>query len=1080
MSVFFLFYFFSKHRQNIKVEATNQLNDETVAGTSSRHLAPNLHQFDDSLSSLSVESEDDGNVLSQVIAAGVNKVHKPIESSSNPINIPIKPRPSGELCNDSVSSVDSTGRDDATSLLEQCIQSGINKNVKKDSSVKRQLVTSSPKKSMLPKPGSSAVNKTPKKSLDKKDEELLEECIKTGILSATKNEVDHLQATITNLSISGPKNGESTSVIAQDSHQLQCVSTITGVEANTNVNSRMKMDKIDHEEDSIASRNEHSHQANWTTQNGFDMSFGSIDDNILERSNEYPAGKLSIMTSGFDLDDCSESLMEISNEFMVENEKLVEAKIEDKHRDPDLMLKSVDRLTQELVQTAEYLRKNTNDETSKMSGSNTWNDEVSFPSISMSAPMIGSTNDEATFASDQNNPIPSDDKSQQQQPILDDKTPTNENYAFPTDEHDSPLPKVEFKVGGEIGTQNSSGPKSFITFGPASIETNSTMSNSTIVQAEAKKIVNRINSMSNKLVDSTTSLMDLEKVRPPSSMDCYSLTIDSVQQSPMRKQRTSMTGIIAKRALGHQIPCGSIESVNSILNLDSIRPPSLMDELLDSMISVDSIVSEVVDPTLGISNYQTAMSDMDDSLTLMSCHDLSKDETLQNGSNGTSDEFSSVESTPKKRSKSLRNSTRQTDKDRYKTYTIQHDNERSQSPDSPRRSMNARQRRQEDRHRFESQSIEASPTHVNRRKENPDRFKTYNIEQSYDDDQSIRAMTENFEFLRNSTSPNVATGIDTNEIRIKLNKIRSTRQQDDSLEYERQNSETESQRDARNSSLNDGNSSVEQEDSEASTPTPTEQPKVVKPKSTYVSPYRMTATKVTPAKPKPATKVVVKTPVITKAAVKSEVKTPPASSVRNGVKPRLNLAIKTSTPTTVKSGIPKPTTTPVLEVPPTPPIRQGTFIQDEPTLENVPIVNDLSPTTKSTPSKLKPPTSRVVTKQSTSTPPKKNSIVAALPQFKFRSNSNASMKTSSTTMSPPVVVKPIRSNTGITLNNQRKNVTSKIAGLWKNTNGNEKISTAKKSVNSPANVGVLRRTISAGGNKVEKIKRSSTCEEIGK
>lgn len=1061
------------------------------------------------------------------------------EPSTHPINIPTKPRDNTtDLCNDSISSVDSNGRDDATSnsLLEQCIQSGINKVVRKDSSAKRAaaLVTSSPKKSMLPKPGSG--KSTTKKSLDRKDEELLQECIKTGILQATKNEVDHLQENITNMSLADPKNGESTSVIAQGSYPLQCASTITDVEVDTSANSHSTRYRSDQEDDFIGSRDEPSHQASWTTQNGYElnMSYGSCaEDNILERSNEYPAGKLSIMTSGFDLDDGSESMMEISNEFMVENEKLADAKIDDKHKDPDLMMRSVERLTQEFVLTAEYLRKTTlSDEISKMSGSNTWNDENSFPSISLSAPiMIGSTNDETTFASDnQVNPIMLGKPTEQQN--LDDKTPTNENYVFPADECDAPTPKIDFKVGGEIGAQSLSHKVNYsMSFGPMSIETNSTMSNSTIVQVEANRIANRINSMTSKLVDSTTSLMDLERVRPPSSMDCMSWTAaDSVSQSPMRKKMT-LSGIVAKRAVAGQhmqTHGGSVESVNSILNLDSIRPPSLMDELLDSMISVDSIVSEmVIDPTLtlGVSRYETALSDMEDSLTLRSCQDLSKDETLTG--TGTSDDFSSVESTPKKR-RNIRSTTpkqrRQIEKERYKTYTIQMDmvmreqeaHSSSQSPEdptgSPRRSLSARQRRQEDRHRYESQSIEHSPSPVNRRRDNPDRYKTFNIDQSnFDEDHSIRAMTENFEFLRNATSAMNANGIDTNEIRTKLNRIRAGRHHlDDSLEYERQTSETESQRDARNtSSSNDANSSAEHEDSSNSTPTPPEpqpQPKVVRPKNCYVSPYRKNNVNITPATSKIVTCVqsktkmskVTKTPVIVKAVNK----TPPTSPKINGAKPRLNL-IKPAATVNVKSSIPKPTTTPTLEVPPpTPPIRQGTFIQDEPTLENVPIVHDVPPTpqpAKSPPSKLKPPTSRAAPSsapRTPSTPTKKNSLVAGLPQLKFRSNSNASMK-------PPTQlvaqVKPVRSNTGINLSNQRKNVTSKIAGLWKGGNANDKkespttatAATTKKPIsNSPSqmnggglkhtpsmNNGYLRRTLGTGTK--EKIKRSSTCEEIG-
>ncbi|KAG5678151.1 hypothetical protein PVAND_007846 [Polypedilum vanderplanki] len=159
---------------------------------------------------------------------------------------------------------------------------------------------------------------------------------------------------------------------------------------------------------------------------------------------------------------------------MIENEKIIENKIEDKHKNPDLMLKSVDRLTQELVSTAEYLRKNALDEVSeqKMSNSisnNTWNDEISFPSISMTAPMIGSTNDEATFATDQICPLPEEKSEKFDNNQINDITPTNEQYKFEMiekddeykeqkqnkDVHDSPSPIIDFKVGGEIASQPS-------------------------------------------------------------------------------------------------------------------------------------------------------------------------------------------------------------------------------------------------------------------------------------------------------------------------------------------------------------------------------------------------------------------------------------------------------------------------------------------------------------------------------------------------------------------------------------------------------------------------------------------------
>lgn len=1085
-------------------------------------------EFDDSLSSLSIESEDDGgNLLSQTIAAGVNKL-KP-EAYSNPINIPLKPRPSTELCNESISSVDSGGKDDASnSILEQCIRSGINKVVKKESSKSRErvLVTSSPKKSMLPTLKAGSSKKSDKKVQDKKDEELLQECITSGILKNTRN--DQLVQNFTQLSISEPKNAESTSVIAMGNRHS--ASTITGVEVKADgsssnmtkhqatsveCSSSRSSENRDHDE-RVASRSQHSRPGNWTTPNGSSTSFelnlslGSMDDNILERSNEYPAAKLSMGAYG-DLDD--ESIMEVSNEFMIENEKMAEAKIEDKHKDPDLMMKSVDRLTQELVSTAEYLRKNVNtisDEISeqKMSGSisnnNTWNDENSFPSISMSAPMIGSTNDEATIATDQIYTMPEEKIPEHH---LDDKTPTNENYTFEVknDESDGPSPMIDFKVGGEIGAA-SVNKLNFLSFGPTSIETCSTMSNSTIVQVEAKRIANKLNSMTNRLMDSTNSL-DLENVRPPSSMDCISMNSyqeTSIQQSPLKHGKKSlMTGLVAKRALGHQMFSASTESVNSIFNIDSIRPPSIMDELLDSMISVDSIVSEVVDPTFAISNYETAMSDMEDSLTLRSCMDISKDETLT----GTSSDFSSVESTPKKK-RNTRSVTpkqkRQSDKDRYKTYTIQVDMLLKEQQleysgtESMRRSLNARQRRQDDRQRFETQVINHSPSRSLRRQEEPERYKTYKIESGIgtevDDDLSIRAMTDNFEFIRNGMIPTSSAVIDTNGIRIKLNRIKSggssssTRQTDSSLEYERQNSETESQRDLKNSLNYDANSSVEQENSTpVPTPSPQEPTKTKSAKNSYISPYRMT-TRITPMKNK--TVKVTKTPVIAKIVTRNpslDLKSPNVTQKVNGTRGRFSAGAKIAVPVKT-TNIPKPATTPTQpKEPPALPIRQGTFIQDEPTLDNVPVVNDApSSPAKATVSKLKPPTRVTSASKIPTTPTEKNpspkkasNLPTSISQLKYRSNSNASMK------SP--MMAPVRSNTGINLNNPKKNITSKIAGIWKSVDKKESlikkpISTTSLQLNG---ISKLSTPMCANGRKIvkspskERIKRSSTCDEIG-
>jgi hypothetical protein len=138
-------------------------------------------------------------------------------------------------------------------------------------------------------------------------------------------------------------------------------------------------------------------------------------------------------------------IMELSNEFLIEQSMTENGdcfdgnvmtasssgrKIMAKHKDPDLMLQSVERLTQELVSTAEYLRTSHNEDdtittTTTTSSSNlqnnvtnnniptllevsqsqnhTWEEDtcpndVSFPSLSVTAPMITSIEDDNTFS----------------------------------------------------------------------------------------------------------------------------------------------------------------------------------------------------------------------------------------------------------------------------------------------------------------------------------------------------------------------------------------------------------------------------------------------------------------------------------------------------------------------------------------------------------------------------------------------------------------------------------------------------------------------------------------------------------
>lgn len=302
-----------------------------------------------------------------------------------------------------------------------------------------------------------------------------------------------------------------------------------------------------------------------------------------------------------------------------------------------------------------------------------------------------------------------------------------------------------------------------------------------------------------------------------------------------------------------------------------------MDELLDSMISVDSITSEVVEhPPIAqqdceeISQYETANSEYDDTTTLQSCMDIPMDATP------IPSDFSSAESTPKKDKSSNPSLSltpvqrRQANKERYRTYTIpvnarptddegESSGMRQMDNDAPTtdemihveieevvtRKLTPRQKRQEDRTRFQTQvldgdmiarsssSVESSPQTPRRSRDNS-RYLTRTISHdetksqgrnlfngsaenggshikkfpahshefllnedsdsislvSEDNDEisSIRAMTQPFKHLRDLTISRSPTNSNGSSDRIRL---RCTESQLNSIDFE-QNSETES------------------------------------------------------------------------------------------------------------------------------------------------------------------------------------------------------------------------------------------------------------------------------------------------
>lgn len=433
-----------------------------------------------------------------------------------------------------------------------------------------------------------------------------------------------------------------------------------------------------------------------------------------------------------------------------ENSKVEEAYR--RQRDPDAMIASLDRLTATLVQQTEAMRER--DSNMKQSLlSDTWNEDspndVSFPSISVSAPLIAS---------------------------------------FKSDAQDEHLPA------------------------------SSVMTDSRIIAEEAIKIAEVVSAEAN---NSGALSIDIENINPPSfmgSLQSLSASYNIAPESeiytvrdrgfsistPPGKMRSPIStsrkkslpaGVVAKRALNYGQNHTSWENLSQ---LENVKPPSMMDEVLDmgdmenSMVSVASITSEIADrdqyshsltgsdpvydfvkPVANVLSmtcmrYAESMqmsannslsecleninppslfnevTEMDESTlegnsetlcneTLCIDIDLRSEEAFQidrieEVGNDTDEattpipsEYSSAESTPKKRlhrGHLTPKQKRQLAKERYKTYTIaaelvkkEEEDRRKQEQAENRKSsltkLTPKQRRQEDRNRFQTQVLEA-------------------------------------------------------------------------------------------------------------------------------------------------------------------------------------------------------------------------------------------------------------------------------------------------------------------------------------------------------------------------------------
>ncbi|XP_058827481.1 uncharacterized protein LOC131687416 [Topomyia yanbarensis] len=459
-------------------------------------------------------------------------------------------------------------------------------------------------------------------------------------------------------------------------------------------------------------------------------------ENMLDRSNEFPAGfatssdasslggLLSPLASGGGALGVS-SEMQISNEFMIEESVASDCGPQDKHKDPDLMLKSVERLTQELVSTAEYLRTVSSSGGGgggTTGGGNTWDEDVtcsndvSFPSLSVQAPKIqysvGDDDDTATI---------SDEVDSKALDALEDQAPVAE---FGGSNEELSRDEIRFQLGGQVQHQSvvGGGRPGQGSDGLSGFSTVSTLTNSTVIAMEATRVANQLQNMA--IVESAD--VDLSKINPP-FYGSESILISDCSDSDMTFRNDSRkislpSGFVAKRALGQTFN----DSLNSLHNLDSIGPPSLMDELMDSMISVASITSEVVDMDSGHAGTISAASDQNfssgnSSLTLnSSVENLIKFSPTMNAGLIVAPGGISTPMSPKRAER------RQAMKDRYKTYTIptvnlvdlnQAAEEANASdcqtptpslPSTPSPKKTSKERRQENKSRYETQVINAS------------------------------------------------------------------------------------------------------------------------------------------------------------------------------------------------------------------------------------------------------------------------------------------------------------------------------------------------------------------------------------
>lgn len=884
--------------------------------------------------------------FTQAIAAGIqSKVNAEIQapvwnqhpSTSNPVPVSVMPDPTYIDSNHSLSSIDSNDSNvNNEELLKHVIKVGMRKEPPTAVIPPKPPVQQQPRRSQLPlfKTAGPSQARDHRLSREQKDEQLLLECINTGIerlcFNGNENTPPSLPPRSAHLTATPPQ------IINHSKNAYTTSAAVLGTAGATNcmvpdvvmshregtitdsVGDRLaplEMDRTNAPVKIIGGRTVEppaqleigynscssmpaalsASLISTKSHNSFNSGHYSA---LLEQSNESPA--IFGVGDGISDSDNSPSMdMEVSNEFQFEN---LSPKKMDKHKDPDLMLRSVERLTHDFVSTAEYLRTaktfednddDDDDDTSTLAedkksystSNNTWNDEVndvSFPSISRSAPIIASMKDDDTSNSDTNHGSKFEAETQSSPPEV--PTPTNDCKTMVGDaEANGKL--LHFDIGGEINQLNFTdiGPNYKYSSNANSFDTNSTLTNSTIITMEANKIRSEL--MCNGASDRTDSMISLDKIRPPSAMDKMS-SCEPLSNGPSSLKTSGKfltQGFMARRALNNGTSAhGSMDSINSSCNLDRVKPPSLMDELLDSMISVDSIASEFVDAPLqheDPSKYETAHSECDDmTMTLKNCVDLPFDDTP------CGSDFSSVESTPKKSRRSLTpRRKRQLARDRYQTYTIA-----TEGKDGPQSSNSA-----EDGTFFQIDDSDNTLI-LNDDSDGISLVSTDDGEMS-----SIRALTKKLTYLQDININTNTYTKKSSERFADLNKISSFRPEVTAPKQVESQSNGPSALPQQPTNLNGVKSPRIVIPSEREHATTADQKEVAEPKAirgrkkpAYVSPYKMTKLAKPAAKP-------VSPPVV------KSVTTSPANK---SLSPRTTSAV--AKPTTLKSPEPTKTTTP--------------------------------------------------------------------------------------------------------------------------------------------------------------------------